>query len=187
MEYMPGPAQGSMRAVRGAVLAMTALAVAEAAHAGTDGCSSPVGLVLAFGLCWPAAVAVLGRRRRLPGLMVWLVASQVGLHVLLESRCEEVVSGRQALLVHLSVPPSGGVLIAHGAAVAVSAVLLGRADAGLWAVDALRRAVPPLVPLAVVVVPGHQVCRACPVVLSVEDVWEGLRPSRRGPPALTAP
>lgn len=184
---MPGPAGGSARAVRGAVLAVTAVALAEAAHAGSDGCSSLVVVLLAVGLCWPAAVAVLGRRRRLPGLLVWLVATQVGLHVLMASRCEEVVSGREALLSHLAVPPSGWVLCAHGLAVGVSAVLLVRADAGLWAVDALRRAVLPVVPPMLVVVPRQRVLRACPVVLLAKDKWEGPRPSRRGPPALLAP
>jgi hypothetical protein len=186
---MTGPAHGVLRGVRGAVLAVCAVAVAEVAHAGTDGCSSLVGLLLALGLCWPAAVAVLGRQRRLGALLGWLAATQIGLHVLLESRCQEVVSGHQPLLAHLSVPPSGRVLLAHGLAVAVSAVLLGRADAGLWTVDALRRAVwLVMLPMLVVVVwPARRVRRVCLRVLPARNVWEGPRPSRRGPPALCAP
>ena len=181
------PGQGVARGARAAVLAGTAVAVAEVAHAGTDGCSSLVGLLLALGMCWPAAVAVLARRRRVPGLLGWLLATQVGLHVLLESRCEEVLSGREALLAHLAVPPSARVLVAHGVAVAVCAVLLGRADAGVWAVTALRRAGRVVAPLTPVLVVVTRVRPQVGVVLPAEDVWKGPRPSRRGPPALLAP
>lgn len=182
-----GPAHGVGRGLRAAVLGVVAVGLAEAAHASSDGCISLSGLMLALGLCWPAAVAVLGRRRTLPSLLGWLVFTQGVLHLLLESQCQEVVSGQQTLLAHLSVPPSGRQLLAHGLAVLVSAVLLSRADAQLWVVVALRRAVRLVVRLLVVPVPvGGQplVARA---VLPVRDVWRGPRPTRRGPPALCAP
>jgi len=161
--------------------------LAEVAHAGTDGCGSVLGLLLALGLAWPAAVAVLGVRRRVPVLLLWLAATQVVLHVLLESRCDEVLSGRQGVVAHLSSPPSGRVLLAHGLAVVVSALLLGRAEAGMWAADAVRRSLRVGVPVMAVVVPVVRARLWVPVLPLAQDVWRGPRPARRGPPALTAP
>lgn len=182
-----GPACGGVRAIRAGFLASVAVGVAELAHAGTDGCGSLVALLLAFGLTWPAAVAMLGARRQVPALVGWLLATQLVLHVLLESRCDEVLSGRQGLLDHLAAVPAGRALLAHGLAVLVSAVLLGRADAGVWAADMLRRAVRPVVRLGVVVVPAQRTQVPVAVVLPARDTWKGRRPSRRGPPALLAP
>lgn len=182
-----GTALAPWRGARGGVLAVVAVGLAVAAHAGTDGCASLAAVALALGLAWPAAVAVLGRRRRVPALLAWLMVVQVGLHVLLESRCQEVVSGRQGLLHHLSSPPSARMLLAHGFAVVVSAVLLGRADGAAWAVDVLRRAVLVVLPLQPALVPRVATHQAGGVVPPVRQMWKGPRPSRRGPPALLAP
>ncbi|MGZ6826538.1 MAG: hypothetical protein ACXVGH_07070 [Mycobacteriales bacterium] len=181
-------AWGPLRGVRAGVLAVAAVALAEGAHAVTDGCISFTGLLVALGVCWPAAVAVLGRQRGVLHLLGWLLGMQVVLHVLLESLCGEVVSGREPLLAHLSVAPSGRMLAAHALAVVLAAVLLGRADAKVWVVAALRRAGVLVVPLRVVHPPATlRTRRAVRDEVVVRSRWDGPRPSRRGPPALLAP
>lgn len=185
----PCPAAwGPLRGARAGVLTVSAVALAEAAHAVSDGCISLTGLLVSLGLCWPAAVAVLGRRRRLPSLLGWLLGMQVVLHLLLESLCGEVVSGRESLTAHLSVAPSGRMLAAHALAVVLAAVLLGRADAKVWMVAALRRAGVLTAPLVVAQPPlTRRTRRVAPGAPVVRSRWDGPRPSRRGPPALLAP
>ena len=137
------PRSGAARGLRALVLAVVAVGVAGAAHTFVDGCVDPGGLALALGVCWPLAVSVLGSRRRLPALLVWTAGAQVVTHAVVELTCGG--AGH---------PTPLSVLVAHGAAVLVTTLLLARADAGLWVAHALRRAVgrlllPVLVPVPV--------------------------------------
>jgi hypothetical protein len=186
------PAKGLVRGVRAAVLTAPTVGGAVLAHAFVDGCGSFMAVFTAAGVCWPAAVAVLGARRRLPVLLLWVVMAQAVTHLLLERMCPEVMSGQTSLADHLLMGVTGPMVAAHVGAVLVTGLLLGRADAGLWGADALVRA-------------GARALRATrdlplpalpePVATStttVEDiprprgVWKAAPPVRRGPPALLA-
>lgn len=134
------PRGGLVRGVRAAVLTTPTVGAAVLAHATVDGCGSLLTIGVAAGLCWPAAVAVLGARRRLPALVLWLLAAQGLTHLLLESMCPDVVSGRAGLGAHLAASLTVPMLLAHAGAVLATAVLLGRADAGLWTAYAVVRA-----------------------------------------------
>jgi hypothetical protein len=130
------PRRGAVRGTRAAVLAVTAVGVAGAAHTFADGCLDLLGLLHALGVCWPAAVAVLGARRRLPALLGWAVAAQVVTHVVVQLTC----GGSPAVPARALVP--------HAVALAVTTALLHRADAGLWAAHTLLRALARLLPPA---------------------------------------
>ena len=78
----------------------------------------------------------------------------------------------------------------HGAAAVVTACLLGRADAGVWAADALVRAGANAIRLRrSLELPGIPVVirRAAPRTLHLpRSSWVAAQPARRGPPALLA-
>jgi hypothetical protein len=167
------PRRGAVRGTRAAVLSVTAVAVAGAAHTFADGCLDLLGLVLALGLCWPAAVAVLGARRRLPALLAWAVAAQVLTHVVVQLTC----GGSPAV-------PALAVVL-HGAAVAVTTALLHRADAGLWAAHAVLRALARLLP-PTRVAGAARTTPALPLpspVLLPQQRWLVLPGGLRGPPS----
>jgi hypothetical protein len=169
---MIDPRRGAVRGARAAVLSVTAVAVAGAAHTLVDGCLDLDGLLLALGLCWPAAVAVLGARRRLPALVAWAVAAQVLTHVVVELTC----GGSPAV-------PARALLL-HAAAVVVTTALLHRADAGLWTAHALLRALARFLPRALVVVPlpPTPLAPLPDAVLLPFVPWRALPRARRGPP-----
>jgi hypothetical protein len=178
--------RGAVRGVRAGILASAAVLGAVSAHSLVDGCVNVVGALLALGYAWPAAVAVLGARRRVPALLLWLTGVQVVTHVLLDWTCTSVSSGQVGFAEHLVSGLQLSPLLVHGASVALSAAVLGRADAGLWLarglVTAARSFLRPVLPGAFV--PDRT--RALPV-LQVElaaDVWQVPHPVRRGPPAL---
>jgi hypothetical protein len=138
------PRAGAARGVRALVLAAVAVGIAGVAHTFVDGCVDPAGLALSLGVCWPLAVALTGRRRGTAGLLLWTAAAQVVTHQVVELTC-----GGSA---H---PAPTSVLLAHGAAVLVTATLLARGDEGLWVAHALRRLVGlPLPVVPALVVPG---------------------------------
>jgi hypothetical protein len=184
------PNRGLVRGVRAAVLTVPTIGGAALAHSFVDGCDSLVALALAAGLCWPAAVALLGARRRLPALVAWVVTAQVATHLLLEGLCGDVTSGAVPWHLHLMTGVTGTMAVAHGLAVLVTSVLLGRADAGLWTAHALIRAVARvLVPRLARQLPAP-VRRTTPVVDDVpapRTTWVAAQPARRGPPVLLAP
>lgn len=181
---------GAMRALRAGVLTVPAVGIALVTHLSADGCTSAAGVFAAMALTWPAAVLLLSRQRRLPVLLTWLVGVQVSLHVLLSSFCTDVTSGQVTVWHAVTSLPTDRMLLAHCLAVLATGVVLGRADAGLWATKALVRAVGRLrLPTAV---PPVRACGA-PVALRAADgsmhlprLWSSPRPVRRGPPALAA-
>jgi hypothetical protein len=185
------PSAGLVRAVRAAVLTIPTVGAAALAHASVDGCDSVFAVLVAIGFCWPAAVALLGARRRLPAFLAWVVSAQVATHLLLEAMCPDVASGPSGVLAHLLTGVTPSMLAGHAVAALLTAVLLGRADAGLWAADALiragaralrlgrRLALPPLPAPSRRTRPGVVVC-------TPRSSWASARPDRRGPPVLLA-
>lgn len=183
------PLRGSVRGLRAAVLTVPAVGSAALGHGTMHGCDSAVSILAAAGLCWPAAVMALGARRRVTSLLLWLVAAQVLTHVVLEALCTDVLSGQVSLATHLAHSTTAGMAGIHLAAAGVSALLLGRADAGLWTARALLRAarsatralrvtdwVAPAVPdLSSVPTEASPVRRTS---------WTGAPARRRGPPGL---
>lgn len=183
------PSRGLIRGARAAVLTVPAVGAAAATHSLVDGCASWVAVGLAAGLCWPSAVAVVGARRRLGTLLMWVAAAQVVTHLLLELTCPEVVSGQVSLARHLRGSLTPEIVAAHVTCALVTAVLLRRADAALWAAHKLLRAAWRLARAFMVPRPSPVVRdRAevpAPGVELVTDLWRAPRPVRRGPPALS--
>lgn len=178
------PRAGLVRGVRAAVLTVPAVGVSALAHGMADGCGNLTGTLLAMGACWPGAVALLGARRRLPAVLAWVVLAQVLTHVLLEATCGPTVATGMAVL-------SGAMVAAHLAAALLTAAVLQRADAGLWAADALLRAGARFVrslallttdPVLPVVAPAR--CADAGVLLP-RSRWEAAPLLRRGPPVAT--
>jgi hypothetical protein len=183
------PDRGLVRGVRAGVLTVPTVGGAALAHSFVDGCDSAVALALAVGLCWPAAVALLGAQRRLPALLAWVIAAQVATHVLLEQMCGDVTSGRVPLTTHLSAGVTPTMVLAHGVAVIATSVLLGRADAGLWAADALVRTAARALRLPRLSVGALPVARLTAQVADVpapRTTWVVAQPARRGPPVQLA-
>jgi hypothetical protein len=186
------PQQGLVRGVRAGVLTVLAVGFATLAHVSVNGCISMVAVVLAAGLCWPAAVSLLKAQRRLPALVGWLVLAQGITHLLLEQMCGEAGPGHAGLVDHLMMGITPRMLAMHAGSVLFTAVLFGRADAGLWTARALvragaralRRGVATVVPVGLAKVPctgGSSTGKRRPQVL-----WQAGAPLRRGPPALLA-
>jgi hypothetical protein len=186
------PGSGLVRGVRAAVLTVPTVGAAATAHSFVDGCDSVFALVVAAGGCWPAAVALLGARRRMPALLVWVLMAQAITHLLLEAMCSDVTSGHVGWVQHLTTGVTPAMLVSHGFAVVVTSLLLGRADAGLWAADALIRAgaralrlgdalATPQLPA-----PVRRIRRPALVLEPALSSWVVAHPSRRGPPVLLA-
>jgi hypothetical protein len=181
------PDHGVVRGVRAAVLTLPAVGAAAAAHLLVDGCADLVGSAVALGVVWPAAVALLGRRRSVPAFLLWVVAAQAVTHILLELTCRSVTSGETPFLQHVGASPSARMLAAHGVAALLTAVALGRADAGLWTAHALLRLVGRLrVPALTVVLPLRPLPAVPAPATQLRDRLHHRLPGRRGPPALCA-
>jgi hypothetical protein len=166
------PRAGAVRGLRALVLAAVAVGVAGVTHTLVDGCVDLSGLALSLGVCWPLAVALLGRRQRAATLVVWVAAAQVVTHSVVERTCGGATH-----------PTPTRVLLAHGAAVLVTAALLARGDDGLWVAHALRRLLGrPLPVLPVVVVPVARRSRPARVTLP-RSMLLASPCVRRGPPS----
>ena len=182
------PTRALVRGVRAGVLTVPAVGMAASAHASAGSCTSLVGLGLAAGVSWPAAVALLGRRRSVLSLLAWLTLVQAVTHVILEQLCPDVMSGQMGLLDHLLMGLTPTMLLMHGGSVLLTALVLARADAGLWTARALIRAGARMIrtirlPKApAVVVPRTRLLPVEPKPLI--DLWKAPHPVRRGPPAL---
>ena len=171
-----------MRGVRAAVLAVPTVGTAAVGHAVVDGCDSAFALLVVAGLCWPAAVALLGKRRGTSALLAWVVGAQVGAHLVLAALCGDGVG-------HVLVGVSASTVVAHLLAAAVTAGFLGRADAGLWAADAVVRLAGRALRLPRLVAPDVLPSRARRTPLLVPPVrgWVvRALPARRGPPVQAA-
>lgn len=133
-----------LRITRAAAFAAVCIGLSAAAHllAGGAICaqSAAGGLALAF----TAGAAAAGRERPLAVILPLLAGVQVALHVLfsltdasLTHAAPAAEAARIAGHAHTGLAPSLGMLIAHGWAVALTALWLARGEAALWAL--LRR------------------------------------------------
>ena len=180
--------RGWVLGLRAAVLTAPTVAIAILTHLSADGCVTGLAMVSALVLTWPAAVLLVARRRGTPSLITWLVGLQLGLHCLLSGLCDQVATGQVTPWHAFSLVPSGRMLLAHALAVVATAILLGRADAGLWATRAVLRAIgrlrpPQLVPVS----PAPQAERPAGITPTfVTSLWAAPGPVRRGPPLLLA-
>ena len=169
------PRSGTARGLRALVLSVVAVLVAGTAHTFADGCLDAPGLVLALGACWPAAVALLGRRRRLPALLAFVVGAQVVTHVVVGLTCGGVEA------------TSLRVLAVHALGVVVTTALLARTDTALWAVDALRRAVARVLMPVTVDVPVVPRARTSRPTHRLHARWLVSPRVLRGPPSGLLP
>jgi len=158
------------------VLSLVAVLVAGTAHTVADGCLDAHGLVLALGACWPGDVAVLGRRRRLPALLAWVVGAQVLTHVVVGLTCSGRVEATSARVVAV-----------HAVAALVTTAVLARADAVLWAVDSLRRALTRLLVPASVDLPVVPRTRVIRTTRPLQGRWSVSPRVLRGPPSGLVP
>jgi len=186
------PQQGLVHAVRAGLLTVPAVGFATVAHASIDSCVNVVALLLAAGLCWPAAVILLRAQRRLPALIGWLVIAQGVTHLLLEQMCGDAMPGSMGLIDHLMMGVSPAMFAAHTGSVLFTAALFGRADAGLWTAQALVRAgARALRRLAACVSPARLPQRPPSAGVATgarrpRVLWGAGAPQRRGPPAPLA-
>ena len=189
------------RLSRAAAVACATVWLAAAAHTTAAG-SLPDPLILAavLALALLPAVALAGRKISAPAMLAVLSAGQVALHEAFDVLSVSAstpplptpVTGHVHVLGALSAPGAGGqasghtatMLFAHVLATVVTALLLARGEAALWALLAwLRPLVRILTPLALHPTPA--------VPAFTDDLlprsWRGLRlPARRGPPAAFA-
>lgn len=183
------PSTGLLRGVRAGVLTVPTVGTAVLGHAAVDGCSSAFAVFVAAGLCWPAAVALLARQRRLPALLGWVLGAQLLSHAVLSALCGDGGQGGQGGLAgHVLATATPAMLTAHFAAALVTGAVLARADAGLWVARGLLRAAGRLLhrPRAVLPAPSSPAPRpAARRVVPPAQVAQTV-PSRRGPPVPVA-
>lgn len=184
------PRTGLMRGARGAALTVPAVALAVLAHSAGGGCVTWLGVLTSLGLCWPAAVAVLARPARALVLAGWLLLAQLVTHTVLEWLCADAAAGHQLSREHVATGLVPKMLLMHGVATLLTAVVLARADARLWAARTLLRAAARAVRLVQrcpsLTRPVVSTPAPCPPVVPVlRDRWKGPHPkTRRGPPSL---
>lgn len=187
------PASGLVRGVRAAVLTAPAVGAGVVAHASVDGCVPIVGVLLAAGLCWPAAVALLRRQARVVGVFAWLCGAQLATHVLLTWLCNDVASGSEPSAWAELLGMSPAMLARHGVALIGTAALLSRADAGLWTARALIRAASKMHRFLLAArtsrsfAPPPRLPAATPQQPAPQGLCRGVRlQTRRGPPGSLA-
>ncbi|MGH3620930.1 MAG: hypothetical protein ACRDQ5_03960, partial [Sciscionella sp.] len=148
MTSRPAPTRGALRALRGGLLALCSGALAVAAHALAGGAGPDTGLTLLLtALVGLAGVALADRRRCGLAILGALGVSHLGAHLILTT-----------LAHHQHAMHVDGALMtaAHVSAVLLTAVLLTRAEAAVFASAAalamllprrpLSRPVPPATP-----------------------------------------
>jgi hypothetical protein len=188
------PLGGVVRGARAGVLSGPAVGAAVVAHAAGGGCVSTVSVLASVGVAWPAAVALLGRSRSLPVMLLWLLGVQGLTHALLELACPTASPMNTAVgplaEVHGLIGHGGhAMLLGHLVAVVALGALFAVGDRAVWSAHALRRsAARALARLSDLVVPA--VLPHLPLVQAeVEDShplvqWQVAPRQRRGPPAL---
>lgn len=192
-------ARAPFRLPRAAAVAVTALILAAAAHvmAGGELPALPVMTALTAVVAL-SAVMLAGRKMTAPVLAGYLGASQTGLHLAFSAlsgagtpmpgmaghhpgaQAGTVGAGVPVAHDHLSADASLGMLGMHLAAVLLTALVMARGEAALWALAAwLRPLVDPPEPGAI------RVCRYLAVTAAVTLHLRGRvtgRPPARGPP-----
>lgn len=166
------------------MLAVTSAVLAVVAHAAAGGVLPSAGLTALLTVGVAAAGVALAGRRRSPWVIVAVLgAAQLAIHVLLS--VESVATDQAGMAPMRGMPFDGVAMIgAHTIAVLVSAGLLAKADAAMFALTALLAKVLPTV-LYVPAAPEAPV-RARPFPSPVDRVTVRILSrqvnARRGPP-----
>jgi hypothetical protein len=127
------------RLIRTAAFAAVSLGLAMTAHViaggSVPGPAMAAGFALAFGAAWPLA----GRERGTPAILALLTSQQLAMHMLFAAAHDSHPITGVAHMVHSSggLVPDLGMLVAHGWAIALTALCLARGEAALWGL--LRR------------------------------------------------
>jgi hypothetical protein len=185
MSGRPTPTRGALRVCRGVVLAVTSAALAVAAHAvaggGVPDAVSTVLLTIGVAVI---GVAMASRRRSTGAILIVLGAAQLAMHLLL-SFDTTTMPGMGMQVTGQAGPPFGGIamLSAHALAAVLTAFLLAKADAAVFAVAAaLARLLPTLLAAPPVTAgPARLRPGAAPRASSTAvSLWRDN--ARRGPP-----
>lgn len=178
------PTRGAFRVSRGVLLAVTSAVLTDAAHAAAGGGLPSTGLtaLVTVGVA-AAGIGLAGRRRSPLAILAVLGAAQLATHVLLSV---ETLAADQGMATAMHGMPfdGAGMIGAHAIAVLVSAGLLAKADAALFAVAAVLAMVLPTVLCAPPVPTAPARTRPFPTPVDRATVRILLRRShaRRGPP-----
>jgi len=178
MTGQPAPTRGAPRALRGGLLASTAAALAVTAHGLAGGGWPDTGFTLLLtALLAGAGTALADRRRGLPAILGALGASQLAMHLLLSAPHPHQAGAGLGLQWPV-------MTAAHAVAVLLTALLLAKAEAAVFAVArALAALLPRRAQPAPVNVPRPGVVVA-PLRVDTElDVLFRRVCLRRGPPA----
>jgi hypothetical protein len=164
------------------MLAVTSAVLAVGAHAAAGGGLPSTGLtaLLTVGVA-AAGIAMAGRRRSTLAILAVLGAAQLATHVLLSV---QTLAADQVMAMH-GMPFDGGSMIgAHVVAVLVSAGLLAKADAAVFAIAAVLAMVLPTVLRVPPVPEAPPGPRPFPTPVDRTTIRILLRRSnaRRGPP-----
>ncbi len=185
MSGRPTPTRGALRVSRGVVLAVTSAALAVAAHriAGGGVPDAVSTMLLTLGVAI-VGVALASKRRSTGAILIVLGAAQLAMHLLL-SFDTTTMPGMGMSGMTPAGPPFGSVAMmsAHAVAALVTAILLAKADAALFAVaEALARLLPTIL-IAPPVPTGPARLRPS-VAPRVRSTAVSLRRdnARRGPP-----
>jgi hypothetical protein len=166
------PTAPLVRGIRAGVLALPTVGGAAIAHAASGGCAPLWAVGVATAISWPTAYAILAVRHRVASLLLWILATQVITHAVLDGLCFGGHTGTTATTTMLA---------AHGIAALLSASLLSHADAGLWIAQALLSAIRPA-----------PTTPALPRTLTTQTItphapkkgrWAQTQADPRGPPA----
>lgn len=185
------------RLLRAVVVASSTVLLAAGAHLAGGG-SLPDALVVVgvLALVTLSVMALAGRRISLPAMLALLGAGQFGLHnafeILTESASSAPVLSMNAGHAHMlgMVSPQGpapmamdspSMLLGHVLATVVTALLLARGEAAVWALLAWLR---PLVRLLIAASPPPRPAVPAFAQNALSHTWRSLRlPERRGPPS----
>jgi hypothetical protein len=180
MTGQSAPTRGVPRVLRGGLLAATAAALAVTAHGLAGGGWPDSGFTLLLtALLAAAGTALAGRRRGLPTILGALAVSQLGLHLLLTDL--DPHRGTGVVGVDWRVMTA-----AHAVAVLLTALVLTRAEAAVFAVAAALAAVLPrrLASGPVTTPPRQRLLPGVPVATELRVLFHRVC-LRRGPPAYS--
>lgn len=174
------PAQGALRALRGAGLAITAASLSVAAHAAAGGSlPDPVTTAIVTALLVGAGTALADRRRGPFTIVGALGLTQLTLHLFLQ-----LSGSHQGHQGHHGLPFDPAVMVAgHLLAAVVTGLVLARAEQALFVVARVLALVLPRKHSALpVVVPLRTVCIPAPTQRVIAQLIRRRIHTPRGPP-----
>jgi hypothetical protein len=186
------PGTGPLRAARATAVAASSVGLGALGHLAADGCLSVTGAVWAFALIGAASWSLLSRQRSTGFFLLWLAGSQSVAHGAFTFFCRH--TGPEPVPSH----PVLSMLTAHVLALALVALLLGRAEARTWApatlvrvlraaARAVRAVVARLTPVALPYrYPVVRRTSTGPHRRPARSLWASPAPARRGPPRVRA-